>query len=124
MHARIERLARESGVVVFGVNTAFTETRAVRHGIGIGVRSAQARSIALVGDEGISQPSYGATWYVLEQRYGIPFTPVSARWLAFGDLSRFNVIIIPDGVAGNVEPPRWARTARRASRSGCARAAR
>jgi hypothetical protein len=39
---------------------------------------------------------------VLEQRYGIPFTPVAARWLGFGDISRFNVIIIPDASSGTL----------------------
>jgi hypothetical protein len=101
VHSRIERLARESGVDVFGVNTAFAETEQ----FGIGSESMwdlRAPTIAVVGDEGISQTAYGATWYVLEQRYGIPFTPVSTRWLAGGDLSRVNVIIIPSGSSGTL----------------------
>jgi hypothetical protein len=101
VHSRIERLARESGVDVFGVNSAFAETEQ----FGIGSESMwdlRPPTIALVGDEGISQTAYGATWYVLEQRYGIPFTPVSTRWLAGGDLSRVNVIIIPSGSSGTL----------------------
>jgi hypothetical protein len=101
VHSRIERLARESGVDVFGVNSAFAETEQ----FGIGSESMwdlRAPTIAVVGDEGISQTAYGATWYVLEQRYGIPFTPVSTRWLAGGDLSRVNVIIIPSGSSGTL----------------------
>ena len=47
--------------------------------------------------------SYGATWFVLEQRYGINFTPVPTSWLASGDLSRFNVIIVPDGSAATID---------------------
>jgi hypothetical protein len=101
LHTAIERLARETGVVVFGANTAFTD--AGQFGTGSGsVYDLRKPIIAVVGEEGIGQQSYGATWYVLEQRYGIPFTPVSARWLAFGDLSRFNVIIIPDGSSGTL----------------------
>ncbi|MEX2178980.1 MAG: M14 family zinc carboxypeptidase [Gemmatimonadaceae bacterium] len=99
VHARIDQLAREAGVDVVGVNSAFAETSQ----FGIGSESMydlRVPSIAVVGDEGIGQTSYGAVWYVLEQRYGIPFTPVSTRWLASGDLSRFNAIILPDGSAG------------------------
>ncbi|MEX2155013.1 MAG: M14 family zinc carboxypeptidase [Gemmatimonadaceae bacterium] len=102
LHSRIEQLARESGVDVFGVNSAFVETEQ----FGIGSESMwdlKAPTIALVGDEGIGQTAYGATWYVLEQRYGIPFTPVSTRWLSGGDLSRVNVIIIPDASAGTLQ---------------------
>ena len=99
VHAAVASLARESGVDVFGVNTAFAESS--QFGIGSGsVYDLRLPTIALVGEEGTSLPSYGATWYVLEQRYGIPFTPVSTRWLAGGDLSRFNVIIIPDASSG------------------------
>jgi hypothetical protein len=99
VHGVVERMARENGVDVVGVNSAFTESAQ----FGIGSESMvdlRAPSIALVGDEGVSQPSYGAAWYVLERRYGIPFTPVSSRWIAGGDLSRFNVIIIPDASPG------------------------
>jgi len=99
VHSAVDRLAREAGVDVVGVNTAFAE----RAQFGIGseaVYDLRVPTIALVGDEGVGQTSYGATWYVLEQRYGIPFTPVATRWLAGGDLARFNVIIIPDASAG------------------------
>ncbi len=98
VHTRVEQLAREAGVEVFGVNTAFAESEQ----FGIGSESMydlRLPVIAVAGDEGVSQTSYGATWYVLEQRYGIPFTPVPTRWLASGDLSRYNVIIIPSGSA-------------------------
>jgi hypothetical protein len=99
VHSRVEQLAREAGVDVFGVNTAYAETE--QFGIGSGsMWDLKAPTIALVGDEGVSQTGYGATWYVLEQRYGIPFTPVSTRWLAGGDLSRVNVIIIPEASSG------------------------
>jgi len=101
VHARIEQLARDAGVAVFGINTAFNER--AQYGVGSGsVYDLRLPVIALVGEEGVSVSSYGATWYVLEQRYGIPFTPVSARWLATGELSRFNVIIIPDASAGTL----------------------
>ena len=99
IHSVIEQVARESGVDVFGVNSAFTES--TQFGIGSeSMYDLRLPTIAVVGDEGVSQPSYGATWYVLEQRYGIPFTPVSTRWIGGGDLSRFNVIIIPDASPG------------------------
>jgi hypothetical protein len=101
VHARVEQLAREAGVDVFGSNTAFSER--AQFGVGSGsVYDLRLPTIALVGEEGVGVASYGSTWFVLEQRYGIPFTPVPARWLATGDLSRFNVIIVPDGSAGTL----------------------
>jgi hypothetical protein len=99
VHATVEQLARTAGVDVMGVNTAFAET--AQFGIGSeSMYDLRIPSVALVGDEGISQPAYGAVWYVLEQRYALPFTPVSSRWVGTGDLSRFNVMIIPDASVG------------------------
>ncbi len=99
LHARIERLAVESNVEVLGVGSAFSESG--QFGIGSeSVIDLAAPRVALVGDEGISQTSYGAVWWSLEHRYGVKFTPVSARFLAGGDLSQYNVIIVPSGSSG------------------------
>ncbi len=101
LHASIERLAVESGVEVIGVSTAFSEGG--QFGIGSeGVQDLEVPRVALVGNEGIAQTSYGAVWWSLEHRYGVRFTPVSARWLTSGDLSRFNVIIMPGGSSGTL----------------------
>ncbi len=98
--ARLDRLAKEAGVEVRGVNTAFPD--AAQYGTGSGtIVSLKAPRIALVGDAGIPQTAYGAVWWSLEQRYGIKFTPIASSALN-GDLSAFNVIIIPGGgVPGN-----------------------
>ena len=100
VHARIDALARESGVDVVGVNSAFTPAGG-QFGIGSEeIADLRLPKVALVGDEGISQTSYGAVWWAFERRYGIRFTPVTVRWLGSGDLGQFNVIIIPDASAG------------------------
>jgi len=99
IHARIDALARDAGVDVTGVNSAFSVQQ--QYGIGSeNVVDLKAPRIALVGDEGVSQTSYGAIWWSFERRYGIRFTPVSVRWLSSGDLAAFNVIIIPDASSG------------------------
>jgi hypothetical protein len=98
LHARIAALAQESGVEVYAVNTAFTESG--QFGIGSGaVVDLEEPKVAIVGGDGVSQTGYGALWWVLEQRYGIAFTPIAATSLG-GDLSRFNVIIVPDAQSG------------------------
>jgi hypothetical protein len=99
IHARIDVIARKSGVAVVGVNSAATETGQ----FGIGSENVVALTlpkVALVGDDGISQTSYGAIWWTLEHRYQIPFTPISLGVLSGGDLSAYNVIIIPDASSG------------------------
>lgn len=101
LHARIAQLAAETGVQVTGVNTAFSETG--QYGVGSEpMVDLRAPRIALVGDNGISQTAYGATWWTFERRYGLTFTPVTTSWLAGGNLSDFNVIVIPHGFAGTL----------------------
>lgn len=100
--ARIDALARESGVEVTGVNSAFSAS--AQYGIGSEIiAELKAPRIALVGDDGVNQTSYGAIWWSFERRYGIRFTPVAMRWLSSGDLSAFNVIIIPDASGGALD---------------------
>ncbi|HKG93503.1 MAG TPA: M14 family zinc carboxypeptidase [Gemmatimonadaceae bacterium] len=101
VHARLDQLARESGVEVTGVNSAFTGE--AQYGIGSeAVAGLVAPRVALVGDEGISQTSYGAVWWAFERRYGLRFTPISLQYLSFGDLTAFNVIVVPDAQSGAV----------------------
>jgi hypothetical protein len=103
LHARIERHARETGVDVTGIGSAFTGSGG-QYGIGSeAIVDLRAPRVALVGDEGTSQTAYGATWWSFEQRFGLRFTPVSSRWLANGDLSQFNVIVVPSASAGTLD---------------------
>lgn len=97
---RIDALAKAIGVEVRGASTAFPD--AAQYGTGSGVvQSLFAPRIAIVGDVGISQTSYGAVWWSLEKRYGLKFTPISSAALN-GDLSAFNVIILPSGNVGSL----------------------
>src|SRR5690606_29449781 len=101
LHQRIAELARESLVEVRAANTAWTTQQ--QYGIGSGpVVPLELPKIAIVADEGISQPSYGAIWWSLEARYRIPFTPLTWGRLTSGDMSRFDVIIIPSGSSGAI----------------------
>jgi len=93
--ARIDALARTSGVEVTGVNTAQAGTG--QYGIGSeSIVAIPAPSIAVVGDGGVSQTGYGAIWYSLERRYGVRFTPIGIGELD-RDLSKFTAILLPSG---------------------------
>ncbi len=98
--ARIDALAREAGVEVTGVNTAFPESSQYGTGSEV-VRAVRAPKIALVGGDGISLGAYGHIWWNLEKRYGIEFTPITVDALN-NDLSAFNVILLPTGNPGRL----------------------
>ncbi len=98
LHQRIDALAREAGVAVWSVNTGFAE----RGDTGVGsetVVSLRRPRIIVVGDEPVSQLSYGAIWWTFD-RYGVDFTPMTIDALKRTRLDAYNVIILPDGSPG------------------------
>jgi hypothetical protein len=97
--SRIDALARESGVDVAGLSSAFSAEG--QYGIGSEpIAAIPTPSVAIFADEGVSQTAYGAIWYTLERRYGIKFTPIGASYLNNGDISKFTAILMPSGSYG------------------------
>lgn len=99
IHSRIAALTTETGARAFAVNSAFTE----EGDTGVGsesVVSLKPPRVAVVWDEGTSSTSYGAMWYAFERAYELGFSPVTLNALKNVDVSRFNVIVLPDGNAG------------------------
>jgi hypothetical protein len=56
--------------------------------------------IALVSDRPTDEASFGALAYLFDRRYEIPFTAVRMGDLGVVDLTRYNVLILPDGNSG------------------------
>ena len=97
VHAAIQRLALELGVIVTPVNTGFQETGDT--GIGSeNVVPLELAKIAIAADEGVDQTSYGSIWWTLD-RYGVQATPMTFNNLRAANLKDYNVVILPDGSA-------------------------
>lgn len=68
--------------------------------------------ILLVRGDGIDANSYGEHWHLLDVELDAPYTPVNSGDLARTDLSKYNVIVVPDGSVpdGALEPIKaWVR---------------
>jgi hypothetical protein len=98
VHEAVNRLAKELGVDVTAVNTSYSEEGDTGIG-GENVVSLQSPRIAMVADEAVDQTSYGSIWWTLD-RYGIDFTPLTLNAIRNGALSKYSVLIMPDGSAG------------------------
>jgi hypothetical protein len=101
IHEAVARLSRELGANVTAVNTGYTEEGDTNVG-SENVSSLTAPRIAIVADEGVDQTSYGSIWWTLD-RYGIEFTPLTVANLRGNVLSKYNVLIMPDGSAGRYQ---------------------
>ncbi len=96
LHRRIGSLAQEAQVRVHAFHSGLQE----RGQWGVGgnpVVPIQAPRILVLADDGVSETSYGSTWFTLERRLGYPFTPVRFAQLRQLDLSEFQAIVLPDG---------------------------
>jgi hypothetical protein len=93
--ARMTRLARDTGADVYAANSGWID-----EGVNFGSRwvvPLKKPAIALAWDAPTQSASAGAARFVLERQYGYPVTPIRAAQLASGDLSRFQVLILPSG---------------------------
>jgi hypothetical protein len=92
--AQVAAIAREAGAEATGLSDTWVTE---------GPNLASDRSpiippvrIALAWDEPTDPNSAGAIRYVLEQRYGYPVTIIRTENLGRADLSRYQVLILPD----------------------------
>lgn len=94
VHDRVTRLAEASGAEVYAINSGWTES-----GPNFGsnfVQLMRKPEIAIAWDTPAATGSAGATRFVLERQFGYPTTPIRTANLGTADLSRFNVLILPD----------------------------
>ncbi len=100
---KMARLAQLAGEV--GAETAALDSGWVDSGPNLGsehfTRLTLPR-VAVAWDDGISQLSAGALRYVLEQRIGLPVTPIRTARLARADLSEYDVLLVPEGDPASV----------------------
>jgi hypothetical protein len=101
LHQRIAELARECGVKVRAVNAAWTET-----GITLGsgrIQDLKRPRVAIATYEPTSGRAYGALWFLFERIFDYEFTPLRADRIRSVDLSKYDVLIFPDGSEGGYQ---------------------
>jgi Zinc carboxypeptidase len=98
MHERMTKLVNEHNVDVYSTDSSWVDD-----GPNFGssnVRFLPRPRIALAYNTPTSANSAGWARYLIEQRYGYPVTIVRTEQLRSADLSRYNVIILPDTNSG------------------------
>ncbi|HKI20859.1 MAG TPA: hypothetical protein VKA15_23405, partial [Isosphaeraceae bacterium] len=90
----VQGLAKSTGADVYTTDTGWVD-----EGANFGshhVFAVPRARIAIAWDRPTNSTAAGATRFVLERQYGYPVSVVRTPQLANGDLSQFNVIILPD----------------------------
>ncbi|MBK8096790.1 MAG: peptidase M14 [Planctomycetes bacterium] len=86
--------------LVHGVEVLPTDSSWVDEGIHFGSNNThmlRRPEVAIAWDRPAGANSTGWARYLLEQRYGVPVTPVRTHQLAQVDLDRYTVLVLPDG---------------------------
>lgn len=101
IHDRVNKLAEQSGAEILAVASGWTD-----EGPNFGSNSVQLMrkpEIAIAWDAPTGAGSAGSTRFVLERQFGYPTTPIRTANLNTADLSKFNVLILPDsgGLGGS-----------------------
>ncbi|HRH42375.1 MAG TPA: M14 family zinc carboxypeptidase [Pyrinomonadaceae bacterium] len=100
IHEAVNRLAREYGVNVTAVNSGYAEEGDTPIGGEAVAQMKRGLTVAMVAAEPVEQTSYGSLWWMLD-RSSIKFTPMTLNSIKGGALKDYNVLIMPDGSAGD-----------------------
>ncbi|MBL8728119.1 MAG: peptidase M14 [Planctomycetes bacterium] len=95
LHARLGALARLHGVTPYCADSSWVD-----RGPNFGSNHSLALKVPrvlLAWDRPVNANSAGWVRYLLEQRYGVPVTPVRTQQLDDVELDRFTVLILPEG---------------------------
>ena len=95
IHEQVGRIAAASGAEVVPTGSGWVEA-----GINFGsnrVARMKKPAIGLLWDQPTSSQSAGHARFVLERQYGYPVTVIRGQTLAMTDLSKFDVLILPNG---------------------------
>ena len=94
LHPRLEKIAAETGVEIVATNTSWVD-----EGANFGSRNVnflKKPKVALAYNLPTQPYSIGLTRYLIEQKYGYPVTIMNTSQLGRFDLSKHNVLILPN----------------------------
>lgn len=94
IHDAVARLATSSGADVVATNTSWVD-----EGPNFGSNNTAVLKkprVAILWDTPVSGASAGAAAFVLERQYGYPLTRIRTRSVGGADLSKFDVLIVPE----------------------------
>lgn len=101
VHDLVARHVAASGTDVKAISSA-----GVSEGTDLGSNSVipvRTPRVALLGGAPVNGSSFGFSWYAMDQRIGYPSALIDAGFVASGDMSQFNVLIMPGVNGGALE---------------------
>ena len=98
LHDFVDKVATETGITIYGVNTALSDEGPDLGGEEFGLL--EPPRIGVFAGAPIDFTDYGAIWYLLDRRYQIRFSSLNINSIQWLDLDKYNVLVLPS-VWGN-----------------------
>ncbi len=101
---KFDKIVREEATKM-NVNLFAASTGMVTKGSDFGsdnVSFLKPPKIAILSGDGVSPTAFGATWHFFDKQISYPATVLGGDYLANTDLSKFDVLIMPDGSYGKI----------------------
>lgn len=95
IHDRVRAVVKEVPVQIHAVASGHAATGS---DLGSAVLQPVAKpAVAVLTRDGTDLASWGSFYFLFDEMYRLPFTPIATPDLADADLRRYNTIIVPDG---------------------------
>jgi len=98
LDASLERVIRDTGAAITPIDSGWTGATSFGSSK---IHFIKDPRIALVGGPRVSATSYGMLWHTLDVDTPLPHTNLSVESLRNTDLSKYGVIVLPDGDYGD-----------------------
>jgi hypothetical protein len=98
LDASLERVIRDSGAAITPIDSGWTGATSFGSSK---IHFIKDPRIALVGGPRVNATSYGMLWHTLDVDTPLPHTNLSVESLRNTDLSKYGVIVLPDGDYGD-----------------------
>ena len=99
LHRKLQEIAANSNLEIHALNSGYTQGANLGSP---GIIPLDLPEIALLVDGGVDSYEAGEIWHLMDQRYDIPVTLLPVDRLSSSVISRYNVILMPDGRYGEL----------------------
>lgn len=94
LHRKLQEIAMNSNLEIHALSSGYTKGANLGSP---GIIPLELPEIALLVDGGVDSYEAGEIWHLMDQRYDIPVTLLPVDRLSSSVISRYNVILMPDG---------------------------
>lgn len=96
-----EEILTKAGLRLIPLTSAYPESTRYTPGSDSVVSLRKPNIAVVMGNGSNLDQSAGSLWFLMDQVFKLPFTPISSTSLSGGNLGRFTCVVLPDGISAS-----------------------